>query len=65
MPVTKLPDDALRDERNLVCGQIARLGYGVQDYRVSDEPPYAQEVLLADGVWHRVSELLSNVGKKP
>ena len=65
MPVVKLPDDALRDQRNLVCSQIARLGYGVQDYRTSDEPPYHEEVLLADGQWHRVSELLSNAGKKP
>ena len=63
--MTKLPDDQLRDQRDLVCAQIARLGYGVQDYRIGDEPPYPQEVLLADGVWHRVSELLNNAGKKP
>lgn len=60
-----LPDQAQRDRRKLVCGHISNLGYGVQDYRVNDEPPYFEEVLLADGKWHRVSELLNNAGAKP
>jgi hypothetical protein len=66
MPLTDtLPDDAARDQKQLVCGHIASLGYGVQDYRRNDEPPYFEEVLLADGLWHRVAELLNNAGRKP
>jgi hypothetical protein len=67
VPLTNepLPDQALRDRGALVSAHMARLGYGVQDYRTSDEPPYHEEVLLADGQWHRVSELLNNAGKKP
>lgn len=60
-----LPDEAQRDRGALVSAHIARLGYGVQGYRVSDEPPYCEEVMLQDGLWHRVSELLKNVGGKP
>ena len=54
-----LPDQALRDRKTLVCRQVSSLGYGVADYRLRDEPPYIEEVLLADGVWHRVHELLA------
>jgi hypothetical protein len=60
-----LPDQALRDRGALVCSHLSRLGHGVAGYRVSDDPPYHEEVLLADGEWHRVAELLNNAGRKP
>lgn len=59
-----LPDEAARNWKALVCAQVARLGYGVQDYRHNEVSGH-EEVLLADGVWHRVSDLLNNAGKKP
>ena len=58
-----LPDQALRDQAALVMGQVARVcSIAVLDYRVNDS---AQEEVLTETGWHRVSELLSNAGRKP
>lgn len=58
-----LPDQALRDHAGLVMRQVSIVcDISVLDYRVNDA---AQEEVLTEGGWRRVSELLNNAGKKP
>lgn len=66
MPVNEslpLPDDALRDHAGLVMRQVSTVcEIAVLDYRVNDA---AQEEVLTESGWHRVSNLLANAGGKP
>ena len=58
-----LPDQIYRDRKQLVCGQVARLGFAVKGYRI-DEDTGREQVELTDG-WHFLAEILANVGGKP
>lgn len=60
-----LPDQLHRDRKDFVCGEVARiLNCGVKGYRISDEPPYAEEVETEAG-WIPVGDLLDAAGGKP
>lgn len=59
----RLPDERYRDRKQLVCGQVSRLGYTVKGYRVCEDTG-REQVELADG-WHFVGDLLAVAGGKP